>query len=93
MKRIFFFFFLVNSLLVKSQTILSDSVLGVNCNHDGSISLLITNVNSLTLNWFFDDSNLGWISTDTMSSVQFLNSNLDTLISTECGGYRLEFKN
>ena len=91
MKRIFFLFFLFNSLFVKSQTILSDSVLGVNCHHDGSISLLITNVNSLSLNWFFDDSNLGWISTDSMSSVQFLNSNLDTLISSQCGSYRLEF--
>ena len=91
MKRIFFFFFLVNSLFLKSQTILSDSVLGVNCNHDGSISLLITNVNSLTLNWFFEDSNLVWISADTMSSVQFLNSNLDTLLTTQCGSYRLDF--
>ena len=91
MKRILFFFFLVNSLFLKSQTILSDSVLGVNCNHDGSISLLITNVNSLTLNWFFEDSNLVWISADTMSSVQFLNSNLDTLLTTQCGSYRLDF--
>ena len=91
MKRIFFFFFLVNSLFLKSQTILSDSVLGVNCYHDGSISLLITNVNSLTLNWFFEDSNLVWISADTMSSVQFLNSNLDTLLTTQCGSYRLDF--
>ena len=91
MKRIFFFFFLVNSLFLKSQTILSDSVLGVNCYHDGSISLLITNVNSLTLNWFFQDSNLVWISADTMSSVQFLNSNLDTLLTTQCGSYRLDF--
>ena len=87
MKRILFFFFLVNSLFVKSQTILSDSVLGVNCYHDGSISLLITNVNSLTLNWFFEDSNLVWISADTMSSVQFLNPNLDTLLTTKCGSY------
>ena len=91
MKRILFLFFLVNSLFVKSQTILSENVLGVNCLHDGSISLSITNVNSLALNWFFDDSNLGWISTDSMSSVQFLNSNLDTLISSKCGSYRLDF--
>jgi gliding motility-associated-like protein len=91
MKRILFFFFLVNSLFVKSQTILSDSVMGVNCYHDGSISLLMTNVNSLTLNWFFQDSNLGWISADTMYSVQFLNPNLDTLITSKCGSYRLDF--
>jgi gliding motility-associated-like protein len=91
MKRILFLFFLVNSLFVKSQTILSDSVLGVNCYHDGSISLLITNVNSLTLNWFFEDTNLLWVSADTMSSVQFLNSNLDTLLTSQCGNYRLDF--
>ena len=91
MKRILFLFFLVNSVFLKSQTILSDSVLGVNCYNDGSISLLITNVNSLTLNWFFEDSNLVWISADTMSSVQFLNSNLDTLLTTQCGSYRLDF--
>ena len=82
---------MVNSLFVKSQTILSDSVLGVNCYHDGSISLFITNVNSLTLDWFFEDSNLGWISVDTMSSVQFLNSNLDSLLTSQCGSYRLDF--
>ena len=91
MKRILFFFFLVNSLFLKSQTIISDSVLGVNCYHDGSISLLITNINSLSLNWFFEDSDLGWISADTMSSVQFLNSNLDTLLTSKCGSYRLDF--
>ena len=91
MKRILFLFFFVNSLFLKSQTILSDIVLGVNCHHDGSIALVITNVNSLALNWFFNDINSGWISTDSMSSVQFSNSNLDTLISSECGGYRLDF--
>jgi len=91
MKRILFLFFLINSLFVKSQTILSDSVLGVNCYHDGSISLVITNVNSLTLNWFFEDSNLVWISADTMSSVQFVNSNSDTILTSKCGSYRLDF--
>ena len=91
MKKVFFLFFFVNSFFLKSQTIISDSVLGVNCYHDGSISLLITNINSLSLNWFYDDANLGWISTDSMSSVQFSNPNSDTLISTECGSYRLDF--
>ena len=91
MKRILFLFFLVNSLFTKSQTILSESVLGVNCLNDGSISLSITNINSLGLNWFFDDSDLGWISTDSISSVEFINTNFDTLISSECGSYRLDF--
>jgi len=91
MKRILFFFFLVNSLFVKSQTILSDSILGVNCYHGGSVSLLITNVNSLTLNWFFEDSNLGWINADTMSSIQFLSSNYDSLLTSKCGSYRLDY--
>ena len=91
MKRIFFLFFLVNSLFLKSQNILSDSVEGVNCYHDGSISLLITNVNSFTLNWFFDDSDLGWIGVDTMSSVQFLNSHYDSLLTSKCGSYRLDY--
>ena len=90
MKRILFFFFLINSLFVKSQTILSDSVLGVNCFHDGSISLSITNINSLTLNWFFEDSILGWIDVDTMSSVE-TSPNLDTLITIKCGSYSLSF--
>tara|TARA_B110000879_G_scaffold163393_1_gene211004 strand:+ start:838 stop:3744 length:2907 start_codon:yes stop_codon:yes gene_type:complete len=90
MKRILFLFFLVNSIFVKSQTILSESVLGVNCLHDGSISLSITNINNLSLNWFFDDGDLGFISTDSMSSVQFSNSNLDTLLSSQCGSYRLD---
>ena len=91
MRRIFFLFFLVNSLFLKSQNILSDSVKGVNCYHDGSISLSITNVNSFSLNWFFDDSDLGWISADTMSSIQFLNSHHDSILTSKCGSYRLDY--
>jgi len=82
---------LITSLFVKSQTILSDSVTGVNCYHDGSISLSISNVNTLSLNWFYEDDDLGWISADTMSSVQFVNSDLDSLITTQCGSYKVEF--
>ncbi len=91
MKRICFLFFFLFSLFVHSQTILSDSVLGVNCYHDGSISLSITNVNSLTLNWYYEDSILGWISADTISAITFLNSDKDSLITTLCGNYKLEF--
>jgi len=90
MKRILFLF-LFSSLFVHSQTILDTNIQGVNCYHDGSISLLITNVNSFTLNWFFDDSDLGWISVDTMLSVQFLNSHYDSLLTSKCGSYRLDY--
>ena len=91
MKRILFLFFLVNSLFVKSQTILSDSVLGINCYHDGSIYLSITNVNSFPLSWYYEDSILGWISADTMHAITFLNFDKDSLITTRCGNYKLEF--
>ena len=90
MKRICFLFFFLFSLFVHSQTILSDSVLGVNCYHEGSISLSITNVNSLTLNWYYEDEFLVWISIDTMSTV-VVNVDKDSLITTQGGSYKLEF--
>ncbi|MBT3621567.1 MAG: hypothetical protein HN535_02295 [Flavobacteriales bacterium] len=90
MKRILFLSFFFSSFLISSQTILSDSVLGLNCYHDGSISLSISNINSQTLTWFYDDPNLGWIDADTMNSSQFVNANLDTLVTTQCGSYKVE---
>ena len=94
MKRILFLFFLVNSLFVKSQTILSDTVIGINCYHDGSINLVVDNINNHTLTWFFQDENGDWIEIDpvTMSGFQ-LSSSADTIFTTICGNFKVEIYN
>ena len=92
MKRILFFFFLINSLFIKSQTILSDSVSGINCYHDGSIILSITNINQFTLEWYYEDDSLGWIAADTISDT-FFNINGDSIFTQRCGNFRLDIIN
>ena len=85
-------FFLINSLFVKSQTILSESILGINCYHDGSIALSITNMNQITLEWYYEDDLLGWIAADTISDIVF-NINGDSIFTQRCGNFRLDILN
>ena len=96
MKRIFFFFFLLNSLFAKSQTILSDSVSGVNCYHDGAIFTEISSLDtSVFSKWYFYD-NFTWEQIDTSNQsiiINNLNYNSDSLVTTICGQYKLEIVN
>jgi len=96
MKRIFFFFFLLNSLFAKSQTILSDSVSGVNCYHDGAIFTEISSLDtSVFSKWYLYD-NFTWEQIDTSNQsiiINNLNYNSDSLVTTICGQYKLEIVN
>ena len=92
MKRVIFFIFLISFFSSKSQNIISDTVTNINCYHDGSILLEITNVDQFTLEWYYQDNMLGWISTDTMSDIVF-NINLDSVLTQRCGNFRLDILN
>ena len=94
MKRVLFFIFLISFFTTKSQTILSDTVIGINCYHDGSINLVVDNINTHTLNWFLLDDILGWIEIDpvTMLDLQ-LSASADTIFTTICGTFKVEINN
>ena len=85
MKRFLLIIFCLSTFLVRSQ-IVSDSVRAFNCYHDGAIFLEVL-PNTSVDNWYFDDDLLGWILADTMVAIQ-LSSNLDTLITQQCGSYK-----
>ena len=98
MKRICFLFFFLFSLFVHSQTILSSSVQGVACESDtGYIYLDVINVNSFTLDWFYEDTALGWIPADTTqfaiwatASIEAnLSDNNDSLVTQKSGNYKV----
>ena len=90
MRKLLLFIFLISFFTAKSQTILSDTVVGINCYHDGSINLVVDNINTHILNWYFLDSLLGWIDADTMSGFQDFS---DTVFTTICGSFKVEIEN
>ena len=96
LKNIFFYIFLFFSLNVKSQ-IISDTVLNINCYHDGAIYTQISSLNtSYFTKWFYSQDNNTWSVIDINNSNVILNNstfNSDTLSTKLCGYYRLEVWN
>ena len=95
MKKIFILIFFLSSLILKSQIIQNDSVLNINCSHDGAI---FTQISSLDTNvfskWFYFDTS--WVQIDTSHQFIYLNKNKynsDTLLTVLCGEYKLEIVN
>ena len=86
MRRISLFIFLVLNVFVVRSQIISDSVRAFNCYHDGAIFLDVLPVFQVD-SWYFNDELLGWIEADTM--VEYLSVNSDTLITQDCGSYKV----
>ena len=97
MKRLFLFFIIVNSFSLRSQTILSDTVLDINCYHDGAIYIKIASLDTnVFTNWYYSQDAIYWDLLDTASLNVYLNkSNVtsDSLTTTQCGYYKLEIVN
>ena len=93
MKRfIFFIFFLVSFFFSNSQSIDSDTVVGVNCYHSGSILLQVSDITQYTLQWYYEDDLLGWILADTMVDLNF-SVNRDSMWTQRCTNFRLDILN
>ena len=94
MKKALFFLSFISFFVVRSQTIISDTVIGIDCYHGGSINLVVDNIDTHTLNWFFLDELLGWIEVDTVSMLGLeLSSYSDTLSTLICGSFKVEIYN
>lgn len=97
MKRLFLFFLIVNSFSLRSQTILSDTVLDINCYHDGAIYIKIASLDTnVFTNWYYSQDAIYWDLLDTASLNVYLNKSnatSDSLTTTQCGYYKLEIVN
>ena len=86
-RLVILFFLYFNSL--SSQTILSDTVLGFNCYQDGQISLVVNNIDSCNLIWYYQDTVLGSIPISNLDSFVNFSTNFDTLYTQKCRGYKV----
>ena len=90
MKRVLFFIFLISFFTTKSQTIISDTVLDINCYHEGAIYTKVASLDSnVYTKWHYSQDTSFWNFLDTASFGVYLNnSNLtsDTLTITGTGG-------
>ena len=97
MRSTLFFIFFVTSFFVKSQSILSDTVLDVNCYHDGAVYTKISSLDTNTFSkWYYAQDTVSWILLDTTYSGIYLNNTnftSDTVLTTFCGYYKLELVN
>jgi len=93
MKRIYLILFIlfVNTSLL-SQTVVLDSVRSVNCYENGSISLLVNDIDNHLLEWYFLDDTLGWIIADTILGFNH-SHNYDTISTPKCGTYKVNILN
>lgn len=92
MKKIFIILFSLSSLILRSQIIQNDSVLNINCSHDGAIFAQISSLDTNVFSkWFYFDTS--WVQLDTSHQLIHLNNNTynsDTLFTVLCGEYKLE---
>ena len=97
MKRVLFFIFFISFFTTKSQTIISDTVLDINCYHEGAIYTKVASLDSnVYTKWYYSQDTSFWNFLDTaFLGVHLNNSNLtsDTLTTTLCGYYKLEIVN
>ena len=85
MKKILVIILLSNTLIANSQIVV-DSLIPLNCYHDGSIFLDV--LSGSQVNWYFYTDSIGWIDAATIQGVQFSN-NLATLVTQQCGNYKV----
>ena len=97
MKRTLLFIFFISFFTSKSQIIISDTVLNINCYHEGAIHTKITSLDTnVYTKWYYSEDSIFWNFLDTTSlSIDLNNSNLtsDTLTTILCGYYKLEIIN
>ena len=75
MKRVLFFIFLISSFTTKSQTIISDTVLDINCYHEGAIYTKVASLDSnVYTKWYYSQDTSFWNFLDTASFGVYLNN-------------------